>query len=414
MIPRVLLAHSMFWPNVARLAIAFRGAGFAVDAVAPKGHPIHRMQSPNRTFEYRPTSTYKSIKDSIATSQPDLVVPCDDRIVAHLHGIYREAASACDSVENRSIKSLIESSLGPPDSYDLVRRRSFLTSLGQLPHVHVPQTAAIDSLRDLLDWVHQRGLPAVLKLDGSSGGSDVLLIRNMGEVVPGFLRMGLRKSWLRRMKWLLYDGDIEPFFTAKNFSTAQVSVQSYVKGRLANCAVACWRGNVVGWASVEVLQCGRAFGVASVVRRVRGEPMIAAARSIARHLELSGVFGFDFVLDEDSQKPKLIEINPRATQINHFPGYDGPDLPAALFSAIRNVPLQNFSVRRSPDEVALFPQEWKRDPGSKWLARAFHDVPFEEPELLRFFGYRSSERSPYHSHWTESERKPRPAGDLGH
>lgn len=414
MIPRVLLAHSMFWPNVARLAIAFRRAGFAVDAVAPKGHPIHRMQSPNRTFEYRPTSPYKSIKDSIAASGPDLIVPCDDRTVAHLHGIYGEAASACDGVAGRGITSLIETSLGSPNFYELVRQRSFLTSLAQLPHVHVPPTAAIDSLRDLQDWVRQHGLPAVLKLDGSSGGSDVLLIRNRGEVVPGFLRMRLRKSWLRRMKWLLYDGDVEPFFTARNFSTAQVSVQSYVKGGLANCAVACWRGNVVGWASVEVLQCGRAFGVASVVRRVRGEPMIAAARSIARHLELSGVFGLDFVLDEDSQEAKLIEINPRATQINHFPGYDGPDLPAALSSAIRNEPLENFSVRQSPDEVALFPQEWKRDPGSQWLARAFHDVPFEEPELLRFFGYSSSERSPYHSHWTAPEHTPRPAGDLGH
>ena len=60
------------------------------------------------------------------------------------------------------------------------------------------------------------------------------------------------------------------------------------------------------------------------------EAMIAAARSVARHFELSGFYGFDFVLDEISGEPKLIEINPRATQINHFACGAGHDLPGAL------------------------------------------------------------------------------------
>jgi hypothetical protein len=156
---------------------------------------------------------------------------------------------------------------------------------------------------------------------------------------------------------------------------------------LANCAVACWRGDVLAWAAVEVLQHRCDFGQATVVRRVKGGPMIAAARSIARHLKLSGFCGFDFVLDDDKSQASLIEINPRATQINHFPGYDSPDLPAALFGAICGKEVINPSNSWSTDEVALFPQEWKRDPASEWLSKAFHDVPFEEPELLRYFEY---------------------------
>ena len=167
-------------------------------------------------------------------------------------------------------------------------------------------------------------------------------------------------------------------------------VQSYVPGRLANCAVACWQGDVLAWTAVEVLQRSSDFGVATVVRRVKGEPMIAAARSIARHLQLSGFFGFDFVLDQYKPQANLIEINPRATQISHFPGYDSPDLPAALFGAICNKEVLSSSDRWSTDEVALFPQEWKRDPASEWFSKAFHDVPFEEPELVRYF---ASDRS---------------------
>lgn len=388
---RVLLAHSLLWPNVARLAMAFRKAGFEVDVVALAGHPIHRMHSPNRTFEYRRMSSYRSIKDAIAASQPDLIVPCDDRVVAHLHRLYKETSAVRNCPENQRTASLIETSLGSPVSYPVVVGRSFLADLVGLPDVHIPQTSAIHGFRDLLDWVGRYGLPAVLKLDGSTGGRDVILMRAMSEIVPCLLRLRLQKSWARRVKSFLVDGDLEPLLSPRNFSAAQMCVQSYVTGRLANCVVACWRGDVLGWAAVEVLQRGRDFGIATVVRRVKGEAMIAAARSIARHLKLSGIVGFDFVLDDVTQRANLIEINPRATQINHFPGYDGPDLATALFCAVRRVPVASSANGQWEEEVALFPQEWERDPASKWLSSAFHDVPFDEPELLRYFRYHSAE-----------------------
>ena len=34
------------------------------------------------------------------------------------------------------------------------------------------------------------------------------------------------------------------------------------------------------------------------------------------------------------------------------------------------------------DTIALFPQEWIRDPESAFLRSGYHDVPWEEPELL--------------------------------
>ncbi|SDG37448.1 Glutathione synthase/RimK-type ligase, ATP-grasp superfamily [Bradyrhizobium sp. Rc2d] len=400
---RVLLAHSVLWPNVARLAMAFRKAGFDVDVVALAGHPIHRMHSPNRTFEYRPMSPYSSVKEAIAASQPDLIVPCDDRVVGHLHRLYKETSAVGSRPEMQRTASLIETSLGSPLSYHVVAKRSFLTNLAQLPDVHIPQTSAIYGFRDLLDWVRRHGLPAVLKLDGSTGGRDVILIRTMSDVLPCLLRMRLQKSWVRRMKSFLFDGDVEPIFAPRSFSTAQMCVQSYVTGRLANCVVACWRGDVLGWAAVEVLQRGRDFGIATVVRRVKGEAMIAAARSIARHLKLSGIVGFDFVLDDVTQRANLIEINPRATQINHFPGYDSPDLATALFCAVRSEPVVSTASQQWKEEVALFPQEWERDPSSKWLSTAFHDVPFEEPELVRYFGYETISRD---LHLNCSERAP--------
>jgi ATP-grasp domain len=385
MTPRVLLAHGMFWPNIGRLAIAFRKAGFIVDAVAPSRHPVHRMRSPSRTFKYRQISAYDSIRDAVDASHPDLIVPCDDRVVGHLHRLHKDTSAARAGSDMRRIASLIETSLGSPSSYHVVTRRSSLAELAQLPDVHIPRTAHVDSFQQLLDWVQQYGLPAVLKLDGSSGGWDVIMIRTMRDVVPSLLRMRFYKMSMRRMKSLLFGDDIEPFLAPGILSSAGVCVQSYVPGRLANCAVACWRGNVLAWTAVEVLQRSGECGVATIVRRVKGEPMIAAARSIARHLQLSGFFGFDFVLDQHKPQANLIEINPRATQINHFPSYDSPDLPAALFGAICNKEVPRSSVQWSMDEVALFPNQWNLDPASEWFSKAIHDVPSEEPELVRYF-----------------------------
>ena len=118
--------------------------------------------------------------------------------------------------------------------------------------------------------------------------------------------------------------------------------------------------------------------------------MVAAAQSIVRALKISGLCGFDFVLDDDTGRPKLIEINPRATQINHLSHGVGADLPSALRCALSGERVAARVECAASQEIALFPQEWRRNPQSPFL-RGFHDLPHEEPELLRFYGYGSSE-----------------------
>ena len=117
--PRVLLAHSLLWPNVGRLSIAFRKAGFAVDALAPASHPIHKMHSPDRTYVYRPTSPAASLRRAIEISQPQLIIPCDDRIVGHLHRLHGSLSSIQNSAGPQAIATLIETSLGSPASFGL-------------------------------------------------------------------------------------------------------------------------------------------------------------------------------------------------------------------------------------------------------------------------------------------------------
>ena len=251
--PRVLLAHSLLWPNVGRLSIAFRKAGFAVDALAPASHPIHKMHSPDRTYVYRPTSPAASLRRAIEISQPQLIIPCDDRIVGHLHRLHGSLSSIQNSAGPQAIATLIETSLGSPASYGLLASRRLIGSLSHLPDVHIPQTDPIGNLRQLRQWIDKYGLPAVLKLDGSWGGRDVIMIRDRAAAAPAYLKMQLHRSLFRRIKTAFSSRDIEPLLTYFRTRTPGVSVQSFVSGRLANCAVACWKGEIL--ASIPSKSC---------------------------------------------------------------------------------------------------------------------------------------------------------------
>jgi hypothetical protein len=121
--------------------------------------------------------------------------------------------------------------------------------------------------------------------------------------------------------------------------------------------------------------------------------MKAAAQAIVRHLGLSGMCGFDFMLDDASGEAHLIEINPRATQINHLRLGVGYDLPNALRLALEGLP-QPIPAPVAELDIALFPQEWSRDRKSVHLfATGYDDVPYEEPELLRRYEYPDALRS---------------------
>jgi hypothetical protein len=114
--------------------------------------------------------------------------------------------------------------------------------------------------------------------------------------------------------------------------------------------------------------------------------MSIVAEKIVRRLNLSGLIGFDFMLEEQTGNPYLIEVNPRATQVGHLTLGPGRDLPAALYAALTGEEIREAPKVTENRTIALFPQEWKRNPESPFLQSGYHDVPWEEPELIRAFG----------------------------
>ena len=76
-------------------------------------------------------------------------------------------------------------------------------------------------------------------------------------------------------------------------------------------------------------------------------------------------------------------MNARATQICHMQLGTDRDLLAPLRAVLSGeAPRQTVPVTEG-DVIALFPQEWLRDSTSKFLSTGYHDVPWDEPALLR-------------------------------
>src|SRR5207248_6770386 len=88
-------------------------------------------------------------------------------------------------------------------------------------------------------------------------------------------------------------------------------------------------------------------------------------------------------LEANTGKAYFIEINPRITQVGHLALGAGRDLPAALVSAISGCAVQVKPKVTQKNIITLVPQEGMRESSSSYLRAGYHDVPWEEAELLQ-------------------------------
>jgi len=120
-----------------------------------------------------------------------------------------------------------------------------------------------------------------------------------------------------------------------------------------------------------------------VVRVIDNPQMLLAAERLADRLGLSGFFGLDFMLEEATGLPYLIEMNPRCTPLCHLQLGPGRDLIGALSAQLSGQPLQQTPAVTENDTIAYFPQAWHWHGDAELLKSSFQDVPWEEPELVK-------------------------------
>ncbi|MFZ3332323.1 MAG: ATP-grasp domain-containing protein [Candidatus Acidiferrales bacterium] len=379
--PTALIATTARWFPTARLAVALEKAGFTIDAVCPSNHPLAKTEVVRKMFSYRGMDALASFADAITAVEPDVIVPGDDLATQHLQILYGQKLR--EGSAGTRICGLIERSLGAPESFPVLGARAKLMALAENEGIRVPKTEVIPNGDGLKKWIAQAGLPTVLKADGSSGGDGVRVARTLEDAERGFRELQAPPLLARAAKRALIDGDRTLVWPSLGRRRSIVNAQAFVAGREANSAVACWKGEVLASLHFEVINKVGASGHATVLRLIENADMSSAAVKIARRLNLSGVYGLDFMLEQRTGEAYLIEINPRSTQVGHLTLGLGRDIPAALYSAISQRPVRPAEKVTNDDTIALFPQEWIRDPASTFLQSAYHDVPWDKPDLIR-------------------------------
>jgi Carbamoyl-phosphate synthase L chain, ATP binding domain len=381
MVPRVLIFHTLDWPNAARLAMAFHSASCRVHTLCYRKHPVRALSCVEGLHHLNPFSPLASLRNAIRDAAPDVIVPCDDTAVFHLHCLYNQEVQTSPQSPT-PIAALIERSLGDPAAYERISTRSHLPAIAAASEVLLPATEVVRSLDELRACTGRIGFPAVLKTDRSWGGQGVVIAQNPEQAEKAFRTMSRRPTLLRATKRVL--ANLDPNLLVRKFVDPApiISVQRFIRGTLANTSVACWEGEVIAALSVEVVAAYGDLGSSTVLRPVDNPQMKVTAQRIVRHLGVSGFCGLDFILEQETGLAHLLEINPRATQINHLALGAGRDLTGALRAKIAQEPEAPARQLTSAKVIALFPQEWIRDPKSGFLATGYHDVPYDEPALI--------------------------------
>ena len=378
--PKVLLATTCRWFPTARLGMALANAGCVVDAVCPSGHPLSRTGAVHQTHVYNGLAPLTSFADAIAAAKPEIIVPGDDLATWHLQHLYRREQG---STKRGTLCALIEHSLGAPESFPIVNSRSAFMELAHTERIRAPKAEVVRNIDDLKTWVARMGFPTVLKANGTSGGDGVRIVHTLDQAELALRTLQAPPLLARAAKRALLDQDKTLVWPSLLRRRSVVNAQAFVAGHEATSTIACWKGSILASLHFEVINKASSAGHATVVRLVENAEMSAAVEKMTRRLGLSGLYGFDFMLEVDTGNAYIIEINPRATQVGHLSLGLGHDLPAALYAALSGKAVQAAPKVTEKDTIALFPQEWIRDPESAFLQSGYHDVPWEEPEFVR-------------------------------
>lgn len=340
--------------------------------LCPSRHPLVHVRGLDGIHQHRGTDSAAMLRRVLDEVSPDVVVPGDDGIVAQLHALHAAAPE---------LRALIERSLGPAASYRIADSRHGLMTLATELGLRAPRTQRVSSADDLACWHRNVSPTAVLKVDGSCGGAGVRISHSIDESLQAWNDLRTRLDAATAWKRHLVDRNPLAHWTRLNRTAPEITIQELIPGQPANSMFACCEGRILALVSVAVLASEGPTGAAIIVRLVDDPDMAKAAAAIAAALRLTGFYGLDFMLEDGSGRPHLIEMNPRCTQLGHLDLPGRGSLAAAFCAALRGEQPRERKPIQS-ETIAFFPQIRLGGAMPIRLEAVHHDVPWDEAALL--------------------------------
>jgi biotin carboxylase len=245
----------------------------------------------------------------------------------------------------RSMPDLETAALLASDSAFILSHQNSLACMA-------PRTIASPSADEASRFAAQTGFPVVVKRDGSASGLGVEICADSEALQKAIARAAGK-----------------PFV-----------LQEFIRGPTYAATVSGVKGRALAAIAFEKHRVGTLNGATSVARFDPRPDILAHARGLFEAYGLNGYAGFDYVIDE-KDRARFIEINPRIMPTGHFDECFGIDLTGAFMAGVTGAPLPQAQEPLNRF-VALFPNEWMRDPDSNFLRTAIHDVPWHDPGVF--------------------------------
>ncbi len=203
-----------------------------------------------------------------------------------------------------------------------------------------------------------RGTPTVAKAEESLSGSGVRIIQNADELAA----------------------------TNETMTARPMLFQEYKKGRVGATAVLYDFGVPKCWFSYFLCRNWPNPAAAASAFEIFWHPEIEPTLvKLGKMTEFHGLCGLDWVLDEDSTTPLILEMNPRPTPGIYASQCAGVNFPLAIRDWLNGKDSVQRPEEKSSPMYRLFPQNLfraidDRDPVE--FLRTWADAPFTDPRLL--------------------------------
>jgi len=338
------------WTSIEPFLRALERAGFSVALVHGQagGHALHDTSV--ALYLAGPLQFRHTIEFVMQDLSPDLVVPTDETSFQHLRALY--AMRGKGGRLRSPIARAIAKSLGDPETCERVSSLAGLASLARDHGLPVPHAVEVKDEAALRSLLQSSPLPALLKSEGGWAGSCAETVHSCDEGIAAYRRVrGKAKPWQERRDC---DSDLmQP-------RPGAVWLQQHIGGVPVTRSVACRDGKVLAGSSAEPLKFGPTLA-AEITRYAALDDITAG---LAKVLNLSGIVGFEFILEQATGKPWLIGVKPYATPIAQLVAAGDSGLPDALYAGFAGVP-----TRREP-LGALVGHLWQDDHLDQRLAFA--------------------------------------------
>lgn len=339
------------WIGPHNTAKALARAGVAVCGITPPdsylAKSIHLVGKLLVDAKILNSSLPAVIDSLIDNFNPHLLLAGDDRAFLLI------TQCAANGQIRPAARQLLERSIPAREILGKFHRESdFIANFTTLPCTPPPSVIQ-PTWPEIVQFAEEQGFPFLFKRDGYNAGYGISICDSMAQAEALFSTMAGSHFLIQR----LIDG--EP---------CQVIVSGFAGQASAAMGLrqieACWKN-----------------GPSSVLQFLAHDLMLASARTIYEQCGLSGFAGIDFMLDKQN-RAWLLELNPRIVPAAHLGQLFGINLVGALIAAIKGAPYTPVSPR-TIDKVALFPNECIRNSSSTHLHENYHDVPWDDPGILK-------------------------------